>query len=67
MLARLGVTGCPGGYEGKPPCLIRRVQKIFRCTPRYGSGLTVASQDVIVVMLKRTTASANEQKYRTPE
>jgi hypothetical protein len=63
MLARLNGSGYAGGYEGKR--LTGYEGESFSkvsVVARYGRGLTVPSQVVIVVRLKRTTASAYEQK-----
>jgi hypothetical protein len=62
MPARLGMSGCPGDYESKPLLGPRLALKICRRPRCYCCSLTVASQVVIAVMLKRTAASSNEQK-----
>jgi hypothetical protein len=64
MLARLGVSGCAGGYEGKAQAGTSAGPKIWRRAHRYCycCGLTVPLQVAIAVMLKRTTASSYEQK-----
>ena len=62
MPARLGVSSCPGGYEGKTVCWDEAGLPPFRRPLRYGSGVIVLSQVVIAVMLKRITPGSSEQK-----
>ena len=62
MLARLGISGCPGGYEGKPPAGTKAGPPILTPAQPYCCGAIVLSQVAMFVMLKRTTASLYEQK-----
>jgi len=57
-----GCLAAPAVTKVKPAAGTRLVPLTFRRPLRYGSGVTVPSQVVIAVMLKRITPGSSEQK-----